>query len=209
MYTTLFLETQLGEMKKFVSLSPNTLFVFAAGNDGLNNDIFPTSPTNVIAENKISVAATISDQSLANFSNFGDKNVEVAAPGVGIVSTIPQDHYIAVSGTSQAAPYVANIAGRVKDINPKLGFREIKKIIIETVDVKSWLKGKVSTSGLVNSDRAIRAAELSRSIDLTKAITQSKLDILEKTPNDNKMAPKYFQVPRELVMPLPSPIILK
>jgi cell wall-associated protease len=167
----------------------------------------PTSPTNVQAENKISVAATLGDQALANFSCYGAKNVEVAAPGVGILSTIPMNNYLAVSGTSQAAPYVANIAGRIKDVNPKLGFREIKKIIMETVDVKSWLVGKVKTSGLVNRDRAIRAAELSRTLDLTLAITQSKNDILAKSENDKVMGPRYFQVPKQFIQSLPSPIV--
>ena len=208
-YTMLFLNTQLEEVKKFLASSPDTLFVFAAGNDGLNNDVFPTSPTNVVAENKISVAAAMADQSLAVFSNYGEKNVDVAAPGVGIVSTIPVDHYIAVSGTSQAAPYVANIAGIVKDTNPKLGFAEIKKIIMETVDVKSWLKGAVRTSGLVNRDRAIRASLLSRTMDVSKAIVQAKLDVLEKTANDKMNEPKYFQVPKELILPLPNPLIFQ
>ena len=208
-FTLIFLNTQLEEMKKFLAAAPKTLFVFAAGNDGSDNDIYPTTPTNVMAENKISVAATIADQSLANFSNFGAINVDVAAPGVGIVSAIPQNHYMAVSGTSQAAPYVANIAGIVKDSNSKLGFREIKKIIMETVDVKSWLVGKVKTSGLVNRERAIRAAILSKSMDLAKAIAQSKVDILEKTSNDKMMSPHYFQVPKELVLPLPNPFIIQ
>jgi cell wall-associated protease len=207
LYTNHFFDVNLEETKKFLSSAPNTLFVFAAGNEGSNNDEVPTSPTNVQAENKISVAATLGDQALANFSCYGAKNVEVAAPGVGILSTIPMNNYLAVSGTSQAAPYVANIAGRIKDVNPKLGFREIKKIIMETVDVKSWLVGKVKTSGLVNRDRAIRAAELSRTLDLTLAITQSKNDILAKSENDKVMGPRYFQVPKQFIQSLPSPIV--
>lgn len=207
LYTSHFFTVNLEETKKFLSAAPNTLFVFAAGNDGSNNDEVPTSPANVEAENKISVAATIEDQSLATFSCYGAKNVEVAAPGVGIVSTIPMSKYLAVSGTSQAAPYVANIAGKVKDINPKLGFREIKKIIMETVDVKPWLKGKVKTGGLVNRDRAIRAAELSRSLSLAQAIARSKNDILEKTQNDKAMSKHYHQIPKELILPLPNPVI--
>lgn len=204
MYTDHFFTVAISEAQIFLKSAPNTLFVFAAGNDGTNNDIVPTSPTNVVGENKISVAATLGEQAIASFSNYGEKNVEVAAPGVGIVSAIPQDGYLAVSGTSQAAPYVAGVAGAVKDMNPKLGFREMKKIIMETVDVKSWLKGKVKTSGMVNKERAIRAAELSRSMDLSKAIAQSKLDVLPKSANDKLRGPVYHQVPKELVLPLPS-----
>jgi subtilisin family serine protease len=207
-YTDAFFVAAVEETKAFTNAAPNTLFVFAAGNDGSNNDIYPTTPTNVVAENKISVAATLGDQALANFSNYGVKNVEVAAPGVGILSTSPQDRYIAISGTSQASPYVAGIAGAVKDANPKLDFRGIKKIILETVDVKEWLKGKVSTSGLVNADRAIRAGLLSKTMDITAAIAQSKVDVLPKTPNEKEMDIK-FQVPRNWIQPLPSSIVLK
>lgn len=208
-YVDQFFKVNLEETKKFLSSAPNTLFVFAAGNEGSNNDEVPSSPTNVIAENKISVAATLGDKALANFSCYGENNVEVAAPGVGILSTIPMNDYLAVSGTSQAAPYVANIAGLVKDTNPKLDFRGIKKIIMETVDVKPWLKGKVKTSGLVNRDRAVRAAELSRTMTLASAISQSKNDILAKTENEKAMGPIYHQVPKELVLPLPSPVTFK
>lgn len=205
-YTDHYFTVALEESKVFLTSAPKTLFVFAAGNDGSNNDIYPTTPTNVVGENKISVAATLGEQALATFSNYGEKNVEVAAPGVGIISTSPMNKYIPVSGTSQAAPYVAGIAGAVKDANPKLDFRGIKKIILETVDVKPWLKGKVSTSGLVNAERAIRAAELSRTLDLTKAIAQSKQDILAKRPS---VMNTYFQVPRSWVLSLPSPIVVK
>ncbi|MBY0416245.1 MAG: S8 family serine peptidase, partial [Bdellovibrionales bacterium] len=208
LYTDHYFSVAVVETQKFTKAAPNTLFVFAAGNDGSDNDIFPTTPTNVVAENKISVAATLGEQALANFSNFGVKNVEVAAPGVGIISTSPKDTYIPVSGTSQAAPYVAGIAGAVKDLNPKLDFRGIKKIILETVDVKEWLKGKVTTSGLVNAERAKRAAELSRTMDLAKAIAQSKADVLPRTVNEKAMR-TYFQVPRAMVQALPGLITVK
>lgn len=207
-FTDHYFAVSLEETKSFLKSSPNTLFIFAAGNDGTNNDVVPTSPTNVIAENKISVAASLGNQDLAVFSNYGEKNVEVAAPGVGIVSTSPQNKYIPVSGTSQAAPYVAGIAGAVKDMNGKLNFKDIKKIILETVDVKPWLKGKVLTSGIVNKARAVRAAELSRTMDLSKAIAQAKVDVLAETFNE-RLSRRYYQVPKSWVMPLPSMIVLK
>lgn len=208
-YVDHFFAVNLEETKKFLSSAPNTLFVFAAGNEGSNNDVVPSSPTNVDAENKISVAASLGDQALASFSCYGEKTVDVAAPGVGIISTSPMDKYLAVSGTSQAAPYVANIATTVKDLNPKLGFREIKKIILETVDVKSWLKGKVKTSGLVNRERALRAASLSVGMSLDLAIAQSKKEVLAKTENESLAERRYHQVPKQFILPLPSTIYFK
>jgi subtilisin family serine protease len=208
-YTSYFFSVQLEETKKFLNAAPNTLFVFAAGNEGTNNDEYPTSPANVQGDNKITVAATLADQSIANFSNYGTANVEVAAPGVGIMSTIPMDQHMAVSGTSQAAPYVANIAAAVKDVNPTLKVADIKKIILSTVDVKSWLQGKVKTSGLVNKARAMRAAELSKTMNLTAAISQSKIDILAKTENEVLADRPLVQSDLPLVLPMLNPIIIK
>ncbi len=74
---------------------PNTLYAVAAGNDGVNNDTSPHTPCNPAstpdAANKICVAATDSSDQLANFSNFGVTNVDIAAPGVTILSTVPQN----------------------------------------------------------------------------------------------------------------------
>ncbi len=207
-YVDHYFVTAIEATQAFTKAAPNTLFVFAAGNDGTNNDIKPTTPTNVVADNKISVAATLGDQALANFSNYGFKNVEVAAPGVGILSTAPGNSYIPVSGTSQAAPYVAGLAGAVKDMNPELDVKGIKKIILQTVDVKTWLVGKVTTSGLVNAKRAIKAAELSKTMDLTKAILLSRIQVLAKTDNEVSMN-EYYQVPKWMIRPLPSMIVVK
>lgn len=208
LYTDHYFKVAVEETKGFLKASPNTLFVFAAGNDGSNNDIYPTTPANVVGDNKITVAATLGDQAIANFSNYGKENVEVGAPGVGIYSQSPMDKYAHVSGTSQAAPYVAGIAGAVKDANPKLDFRAIKRIVLETVDVKAWLVGKVKTGGLVNAQRAIRAAELSTTMDLDSAIKKSKTEVLATTRNE-RMSFKFYQVPTNLIRPLPSLIVVK
>lgn len=170
----LILQELIKEDRKFVNAAPKTLFVFSAGNDGSNNDIYGSSPANVNAENTITVAATYKDKFLASFSNYGVKTVDVAAPGMLINSSIPGNEYMIVSGTSQAAPYVANIAGQVKDANPELSPADIKKIIMETVDKKSFLLQKVKSGGIVNTERAVFAAELSRNISIKDAIDTAR-----------------------------------
>lgn len=172
--TTHFLNALIEGGHRMVRQAPNTLFVFAAGNDGTNNDEMPFSPTNVKADNVISVAATYDNQFLARFSNFGVKMVDVAAPGMLINSTIPGDGFMEVSGTSQAAPYVANIAARVKEMNPALTPAEIKRIILGTVDFKEFLSGKVLTGGLANPNRAIMAGQLSRTVALNESIARAR-----------------------------------
>ncbi|MBL7665355.1 MAG: S8 family serine peptidase [Bacteriovoracaceae bacterium] len=185
-YINFFIEEMLKGASVLVNYAPKTLFVFAAGNDGQNNDIYGTSPANLRMDNVISVAATFENQYLAPFSNFG-KKVDVAAPGMLIESSIPGNEYLKVSGTSQAAPYVANVAAQIKDANPQLGAKEIKNIIMSTVDKKSWLAEAVSTGGIVNYKRAVLAAEYAQSMPVEEAIMNALKHVKDVPPSKNKI----------------------
>jgi thermitase len=66
---------------------PQALFVFAAGNEGNDNDASPVYPCAFDGANILCVAATASDDSLPAWSNYGASTVDLAAPGVGILST--------------------------------------------------------------------------------------------------------------------------
>lgn len=173
----LFINALIKSGKGFVETAPNTLFVFAAGNDGLSNDQFGTSPANIKADNVITVGATYRNEFFAPFSNYGTKMVDIAAPGMLINSAIPGNDYLQVSGTSQAAPFVANVAAKIKDANPKLTPLEIKKILMGTVDSKGFLKDKVTTGGIVNAERAVVAAEISRTIGVSQAISRARVQV--------------------------------
>lgn len=179
-----FLNSLITQGKMMIDAAPNTLFVFASGNDGMNNDIYPTSPTNIQGDNVISVGATYKYEFLAPFSNYGTKMVDVAAPGMLIHSQIPGNEYLQVSGTSQAAPFVANIAGQIKDINKDLSPKEIKTILMGTVDEKSFLIEKIKAKGIVNMNRATHAAKLSLTTDVQSAILEANITISDvKTSN--------------------------
>lgn len=189
------------EGQKFVAAAPNTLFVFAAGNDGMSNDEFGTSPANIKADNVITVGATYKNEFFAPFSNYGTKMVDIAAPGMLIHSAIPGNEYLQVSGTSQAAPYVANVAAKIKEANPTLRPVDIKKILLGTVDSKSFLTDKVATGGIVNLDRAVIAAQMSRTVSVSEAINRSKSQVRTK---DSFMS---SNVNRNAVAPIPlSPL---
>lgn len=164
---------------KMFAAAPNTIFTIAAGNDSSNNDLYPDYPANIEADNKIVVAATLGYKSLAEFSNYGGTKVDVAAPGVAILSTVPTHSHLPLSGTSQATPWVTNIIAAMKDLNPALTARDLKDIVLGTVDVKEWLKGKVKTSGIVNKSRALKAAELAKTMTVDKAISQAKVTIAD------------------------------
>lgn len=83
------------------------LFVVAAGNDGQNNDMFPTYPASYLSTNIISVAASTGFGTRASFSNFGPGTVNITAPGDYILSTTPKNTYNFFSGTSMATPHVS------------------------------------------------------------------------------------------------------
>jgi cell wall-associated protease len=193
----MFIQALVNAGQKFVASAPNTLFVFAAGNDGMSNDEYGTSPANIKADNVITVGATYKNEFFAPFSNFGTKMVDIAAPGMLIDSAIPGNDYLKVSGTSQAAPLVANVAAKIKEANSKLTPSEIKKILLGTVDAKGFLKEKVSTSGIVNSERAVVAAEMSKSLDLMVAIKKANVQVRDaEVVNDGNVIPS-------VVVPLP------
>lgn len=174
----MFINALVKAGSSFVGAAPDTLFVFAAGNDGLSNDEFGTSPANIKADNVITVGATYKNEFFAPFSNYGTKMVDIAAPGMLIHSAIPgAGEYLQVSGTSQASPYVANVAAKIKEANPKLKPVDIKKILMGTVDAKGFLKDKVSTGGIVNSERAVVAAQISNTLPVSMAIVKAKFQV--------------------------------
>ncbi len=90
------------------------LFVVAAANDGKNNDTYDVFPANAPVENVLTVAASNSKGEKPTWSNFGKGKVHIASPGDAIVSTLPNDAYGPLSGTSMATPLVAGLAALVK-----------------------------------------------------------------------------------------------
>ncbi|MDQ3792818.1 MAG: S8 family peptidase, partial [Actinomycetota bacterium] len=97
--------------------------VAAAGNDNTDDPTYPAALSSVMA-----VAATNQDDRRASFSNYGDW-VDVAAPGVGVLSTIPGG-YASWNGTSMATPHVSALAGLLAAQG--LGDEAIRARILDT-----------------------------------------------------------------------------
>lgn len=133
-------------------------FVAAAGNEASNNDRVQTSPANCNAPNVISVAAIDQKNRLASFSNYGRTRVSVAAPGVSILSTYPDDHLAYLSGTSMAAPHVAGAAALLLSVAPTLTPAQVKSRLIGTCERTNALRSRVACGGKIRVDKAITAA---------------------------------------------------
>ena len=135
----------------------NILFVAAAGNDGANIDSTPSYPAAYASANIISVAAIDSNGNLASWSNYGAIRVDIGAPGVGIVSTLPKavkgkitSGYGSYSGTSMATPHVTGAAALYASTHPNAGAVEIKAAILGAAVPTDSLAGKTFTGGRLN-----------------------------------------------------------
>lgn len=161
--------------------SRGVLLVHAAGNDGKDLAESPSYPTPTFssggrAANWIEVGAASwqgGEKLAATFSNYGKAQVDVFAPGVDILSTVPGGGFARESGTSMAAPVVSGLAALLMSHFPKLTAADVKRIILESatkygdtmvVRPGSQTGEKVpfaslsATGGVVNAYAAIKAA---------------------------------------------------
>ncbi len=138
------------------------VFCAAAGNDGKNIDNDPIYPAAYDAKNIITVAASDQNDNLASFSNYGTQYVDVAAPGVNILSTYPENKYAYMQGTSMATPEVTGVVALLSSYDPSASVQEKIDAIIHGVDKKENLKGKVASGGRVNTKKAIELLEESQ-----------------------------------------------
>ena len=145
------------------------IFVAAAGNSASNNDVTANYPSNYTQDNVVAVAATDSRDALASFSSYGATTVDIAAPGVGILSTLPGNRYGTYSGTSMATPHVAGAISVIWDQNPTLTYQQVIQKLYASVDKISALTGKVATGGRLNLAKALATSSPPPSTDVTGA----------------------------------------
>jgi len=171
----------------FAKLYANDVFFsVAAGNaDGFgpnDNDSIPYFPANYNIPSLLSVASVtpyynsneerLVSVELSDFSNFGKRSVQIAAPGdyadgrgstSGILSAYSGfgtwGHlYIKKQGTSMAAPVIAGIAAVMRAVNPELTAYEIRKLLLDSAHSYRAL-GSIESSSLVHARDAIVLAK--------------------------------------------------
>ncbi|MDW3649718.1 MAG: S8 family serine peptidase [Bacteroidia bacterium] len=126
-------------------------FVAAAGNNfGNNNDAAPLYPASYPHENIISVAASDHHDEPASFSNIGANSVDLFAPGVGMLSTLPNDSYGYYSGTSMAAPVVTGALALLISQQQNLNPQAIKDRLFQSLDPVSSFSMLCKSGGRLN-----------------------------------------------------------
>lgn len=121
------------------------LFVAAAGNEASNIDATPSYPSAYPSSNIVSVAAIDAHGNLAPFSNYGALHVDIAAPGVGILSTYPANRYVTLNGTSMAAPHVTGALALLLSLDPTLSNEALLTRLYESAVDSAALHGLVRT----------------------------------------------------------------
>ncbi len=171
--------------------SRNVVFVTAAGNDRLNLDNGKSYPASYRYSNTLNVAAVDASGRLASFSNYGSRTVDVAAPGVNILSTVPGG-YETMSGTSMATPFVSGVVALVTSMNPAATAAQVVQWVIGTAKPMAGLSGRVISGGMVSAGRAVGAIPTTRPVaqtvnppatpprDTTPAASQTDDDVRAK-----------------------------
>jgi subtilisin family serine protease len=138
------------------------LFVTAAGNTHENDDKPSETryPCAYGLPNELCVTASNDEDALAKFANYGAEKVNLAAPGVGIYSTLHngpagEEHYGYLSGGSMAAAQVSGAAALILSSVPSMTATQLKADILEHVTKVPALTGMVSSGGILNVCDAI------------------------------------------------------
>ncbi|MDQ6963089.1 MAG: S8 family serine peptidase [Mariprofundaceae bacterium] len=139
------------------------LLVAAAGNYDTNNDLIPDYPSSLPYSNILAVAGSDQADQLMSFSHYGATSVDVAAPGLSILTTTSANAgvnaggvlYDFVSGTSFSAPYVAGIAALLKAQYPNATYQELKGRILAGVDPVPSMQGFSTSAGRANANNAL------------------------------------------------------
>jgi cell wall-associated protease len=160
--------------------SKGVLLIHAAGNDNDDLDEKLNYPNRNykkggVAKNWLEIGASAfgaDDQFVGSFSNYGKKSVDLFAPGVQIYSTVPNDKYENLQGTSMACPATTGVAALVLSYFPDLSPGQLKEVLLQstrkfdnlkvtkpgTKDEKVNFSELSTTGGIVNAYEAVKLA---------------------------------------------------
>jgi hypothetical protein len=146
-------QSQLSNLKRNAinhAISKNAVIVVAAGNDRIDARLYGWASSPDV----ITVAAVDSQNRPARFTNFGSV-VDIAAPGVSILSSVPRNDFSRKQGTSMAAPFVSAAVAMYLINNPELSVDEVRSSIINYVNVPNGWNANRYGNGILDMRLAI------------------------------------------------------
>ncbi|MBL3670477.1 type VII secretion-associated serine protease mycosin [Streptomyces sp. M2CJ-2] len=180
------------------ALAREVVVVASAGNDGFGGNTKKTYPASY--EGVLAVAASDRNNERASFSQSGDF-VDVAAPGVDIISTVPRGGHCADNGTSFSAPYVAGIAALIKAEHPTWTQRQIVAQIEQTAERTIAQHDRLVGWGVVDpvralteDDRPVESPRPDEGLAKAEAPTAAKLPLGETADERNARLATYVAV---------------
>jgi subtilisin family serine protease len=114
--------------------------------------------------NSISVANIGFDGRIYKKSNVGKQTVDIAAPGVNVLSTSADNNYAYYTGTSIAVPHVSGVAATLFLVDSDITAPEVKNIIVSSATKRGGLKNVVKSGGILNAGAAIEQLKTDISI---------------------------------------------
>lgn len=135
---------------KYIADNYGVLVIAAAGNESSDIDKNPTYPASFDNANLLIIAASSSGGGMSYFSNYGKINVDVAAPGSNIFSTVPGNKYESMSGTSMATPTTVGVAAEILSHYPQLTYKQLKDVLINSVTKVDSFKNKMFSGGRID-----------------------------------------------------------
>jgi subtilisin family serine protease len=165
------------------------LLIHAAGNDGQDLDKEREFPNRYYADGKeaknwIEVGASsfgADEDFIGDFSNYGKNSVDVFAPGLYMYSTVANNKYEELQGTSMAAPVVSGVAAMLMSYFPDLTAAQVKDIIRQSSRRFDGLKVQQPktrkevpmsdlsiTGGLINAFEAVKLAQSLNDVKVIK-----------------------------------------
>lgn len=140
-----------------IKSAPEMLFITAAGNDDEDVDFAELIPAGLRIPNLVTLGAVDGADRLTNFTNLGS-NIEIFANGHLIESFLPGGARVKWSGTSLAAPQLANLAAKMLALDPRLLPADIMRFVRQNADPLPGQPGRI----IINPNRTIEALRRER-----------------------------------------------